>query len=144
MQKLLVNKAGWKLVALLCVGLFTIPAGILLLRPSLYNIGLSVVCLFWLASMVSYAFGWRLLPMSVWKAVALPCTVITIFTGSSFLGYRATRLAIIDLDAAGVIRTLAEMTFGTAFALVTLVPVLRLAGFLKEVGPGRLEESVAD
>ena len=124
-------KLGWKLFALLCATLYAKPFALAFLYPQKVGwllVAAAVIGVAWLVSLFSYAFNFHLLPKLAWRVVAVPSTVVTAYSLSSFLGYRATRLVVIDLDSWGIARTFLEMSLGTAFALATLVPLFRLAG----------------
>lgn len=145
MQTFVRLKLGWKLMALLCTALYAKPFALAFLNPTkvgwLLVVG-AAIGVGWLLSLFSYAFNFRLLPKLAWRVVAAPSTLVTAYSLASFLGYRATRLVIIDLDAWGIVRTLLEMSLGTVFALATLVPLLRLADI--RLSPrGQAEEASA-
>src|SRR4051794_1470373 len=126
------RRIGWKLLALLCAVMFAAPFAMGVLSPTRVGWLLFVEAILgwlWLASLFSYAFDFDAMPRGVWQLVALPSAVITAYSLASFLGYRATRLVVLDPNFAGVIFTLAEMIAGTAFAVATMVPVIRLARF---------------
>ena len=129
---------GWKLVALLCVWLYLANSILILLNPRFSGIwlyALNLLALAWLAGLVLYAFAGPLASSTRWRPVALLSAMFTIGTLGSFLGYRATRLAVIDLPPFHIGLTLAEMILGSAFAVLTMVPLLRLA---RLTGPRRV------
>jgi hypothetical protein len=144
MHTVLRHKVGWKLLALLSTAMYVKPLTLGLLYPArvgaLLFLG-AILGLLWLASLFSYAFNIDLLPRRLWRLVALPSAAITAYSLASFLGYRATRLAIIDLNVAGVVFTLVEILVGTAFALAAMVPVVRLAKFREPAAP--IDEAAA-
>src|SRR5437879_6054929 len=130
MQAVLRQRIGWKLLALLAAAMYLKPLTLGLLSPARVGWMLffgAILGLLWLASLFSYAFNLNPLPRRIWQFVALPSAVITAYSLASFLGYRATRLVVLNLNVAGVVFTLIEMLVGTAFSLATMVPVLRLA-----------------
>lgn len=129
---------GWKLVALLCVWLYLANSVLILLNPRFsgaWLYGLNLLALAWLAGLVVYAFVGPLAASTKWRPVALLSAMFTVGVLGSFLGYRATRLAIIDLPAYRIGFTLAETILGSAVAILTMVPMLRLA---RLTGPRRL------
>src|SRR5207249_6703178 len=123
MQAIARLKLGWKLLALVCAIMYVKPIAMAVLLPARFGWLLfleGVLGVLWLASLFAYAFTLSALPKRLWQASALPTIVVTAYSLASFLGYRATRLAIIQLDGFGILGTLAEMLAGTAFALATL------------------------
>ena len=126
------HRIGWKLLALACAAMYVKPFALGVLLP--VQVGLLLFLEFilgflWLASLFSYAFNVDRLPHRLWQLVAVPSGAIKADSLVSFLGYRATRLVVLDLNVAGWALTLAEMAVGTAFAVATMVPVIRLARF---------------
>ena len=132
MQSIFRLKLGWKLLALLCAAMYVKPIAMALFLPSRFGWLLffeGLLGVLWLAALFAYGFTLPALPKRLWQATALPTIAVTAYSLASFLGYGATRLAIIQLDGLGIVATLAEMLAGAAFAFATLVPVWRLAEF---------------
>ena len=130
MQTFVRMKLGWKFLALLCAAMYAKPFALAFIHAGMVGWLLTAGALIgvaWLLSLFSYAFNFRIFPKLAWRVVAAPSAIVTAYSLSSFLGYRATRLVVIDLDSRGVARTLLEMSLGTAFAVATLIPLFRLA-----------------
>jgi hypothetical protein len=98
------HRIGWKLLALACAAMYVKPFALGVLLPVQVGLLLFLECILgflWLASLFSYAFNVDRFPHRVWQFVAVPSGAITAYSLASFLGYRTTRLVVLDLNVAG-------------------------------------------
>lgn len=124
------DRIGWKLLAALSTALYGIPLIVGLSHPVVIGptlILLIGLCFVWLAGQFCYAFRINRVPLLLWRIAAVPVVLITAYSLAHFVGYRLTRLAILPMGLGGTIVTWLEMTLGSAYAIGSVFPLVRLA-----------------